>query len=392
MGQLPQHHSDEPPHEESALEQKARELESQLAQERKRVRALGRELLRARAGEQQRIEALAQLLADALRDDNHAAHFHNHQIDSAPQGDAARCWLYDLDCPKPPPEESAVNMGKRIGFCTTCQVFESFVPDVNARLGELVNAVLFLLRRKHAQFADAQQQLVQSEKLAGLGELAAGLAHEINNPTGIILSRLDLIELENADSLPGPVRDDLQCVRRHAERLRLITKSLTSFARRHKVERRVVVMQALLSELLEIVERTILHHNVALLTDMPEAPMKVFADATMIQQVFMNIILNARDAMPDGGKLRITGTVKGDELVVTFRDEGVGMDQFVRAHVFDPFFTTKDDRGTGLGLSVSYGIIKDHGGRIEVESEPGEGALFRVVLPQHVVGNEESCL
>jgi signal transduction histidine kinase len=143
------------------------------------------------------------------------------------------------------------------------------------------------------------------------------------------------------------------------------------------------MLQELLRELLEITERLVQKSNVAVTTRLPDEPMLVFGDGTLLQQVFMNLIINARDAMPEGGQLDITGWIEEGECVLEFRDSGTGMDEATIKRIFDPFFTTKDTKGTGLGLSVSYGIVKDHGGKIEVESELGTGTVFRLALPYH---------
>ncbi|MBX7244230.1 MAG: hypothetical protein K1X53_01955 [Candidatus Sumerlaeaceae bacterium] len=364
-------------------------LRAELARERARAAALERELVAVRGETESQLSMLSRVLFNALDEDYEAPHFHNplldaqnleSPVDGPPSADAARCWLSDPNCERVADMDS---LGDRIRFCSQCDAFHQATPDTFSRVGELLNGILHLLRDKHLKFTETQQQLVQSEKLAGLGELAAGLAHEINNPVGIILARLDCVELENAGKIPGELAEDLNVIRRHAERLRRITRSLTSFARRHKVEKRVVAVQTVLRELLEMIDRTMQRGNVVISLSVTDDPMPAFADATMVQQVFMNIILNARDAMPNGGELRISAFRRGEELVLEFQDNGMGMEKSVRDRVFDPFFTTKDERGTGLGLSVSYGIIKDHGGSIEVESEPGAGALFRIVLPMH---------
>jgi signal transduction histidine kinase len=357
-----------------------RALESELAREQKARARLEKQLEATRDGSGDRLESLARFLLDSIEDENFTGQFFNAAIDDLPDGAALRCWLEEGGCPNG--RTDGKSLGERMRTCTECDAFQDVAPDPFTRLAELVNSVLFLLRRKHEHLSETRHQLVQSEKLAGLGELAAGLAHEINTPTGIILARLDCMNFDQDHHLPSGLRDDLKVIRRHAERLCRITRSLTAFARRHKIEKREVVLQDLLREVLEITERIVERSKVKIVVEMPGVPMKAFADATMIQQVFMNIMLNARDAMPSGGMLTVRGLPARDEWVIEFEDTGIGMDEYVRERVFDPFFTTKEARGTGLGLSVSYGIVKDHNGRIEVESRPGEGALFRVALPR----------
>lgn len=354
-------------------------LEAELKSERARVREMELELARMRNNSDLRMSDLGELLLQALTQETTSGRFANPALEHLLNPDQARCWLHDPNCARAPELEA---FGERIDLCHACEAFKRCAPDPYTRLGELVNAVLFQLDRKHEQYRSAQEQLIQSEKLAGLGELAAGLAHEINTPTGIILARLDVMELDSVN-MPDELREDLTVIRRHADRLRRITSSLTSFARRHKIEKRPVMLQELLQELLEITERLVQKGNVTLSTHMPAEAMMVFGDGTLIQQVFMNLIINARDAMPEGGQLDITGWIEDGNCVLEFRDSGTGMDEATMKRIFDPFFSTKDTRGTGLGLSVSYGIMKDHGGHIEVESELGVGTVFRLVLPYY---------
>lgn len=354
-------------------------LREELHAERARARVLELEIERAKAGSDLKMGNLAQLLMQALSDEGSPVRFSNPALEHVANPEDARCWLHDPDCGRAPDME---NFGKRMEVCSACDAFKRCAPDSYTRVGELVNAILFLLDRRHGQFKSAQEQLIQSEKLAGLGELAAGLAHEINTPTGIILARLDVMELD-MKTMSDTLKEDLGVIRRHAERLRRITSSLTSFARRHKIEKRAVLLQDLLRELLEITERLVQKGNVTISTKLPVEPMQIFGDGTLIQQVFMNLIINARDAMPEGGQLDITGWTENKQCVLEFRDSGTGMDEATMKRIFDPFFTTKDTRGTGLGLSVSYGIMKDHAGSIEVETELGTGTVFRLVLPTY---------
>lgn len=327
-----------------------------------------------------KMDSLTTMLHQVITGYNNVAPFDNPLLEKITGPGANRCWLHDPDCPNTP---SVDNFTERMKVCANCEAFKLAAPDAFTRAGELVNSMLFLLNRHHDQFKEAQAQLIQSERLAGLGELAAGLAHEINTPVGIILARLDCIQMEQSESLDATLREDLEVVRRHATRLRRITSSLTSFARRHKIDKRPVVLQELLREILDITERMVSKSNVLVQTNLPEEPMVVFGDGTLIQQVFMNLIINARDAMPDGGRLFIDPDLEHDCHVLQFRDTGIGMDRETRGRVFDPFFSTKADRGTGLGLSVSYGIIKDLGGKIDVLSEPGTGSIFRVAIPRY---------
>ncbi len=218
----------------------------------------------------------------------------------------------------------------------------------------------------------------QAEKLAALGTLAAGLAHELNNPIGIISSRTELMLLESdALALPGAVREDLQVIHRHAQRVARIAQGLLSFARHSSGEQGPVDLNRVVDETLLLVEKLIVKEGVALTRALaPDLP-PIWGDANAIQQVVMNLITNARDAARAGGEISVETAVTepagGVRLVV--RDTGPGIPPEILPKIFDPFFTTKAE-GTGLGLSISYGIVREHRGTVDVHSQPGEGTTF----------------
>ena len=219
----------------------------------------------------------------------------------------------------------------------------------------------------------------QSEKLAALGTLAAGLAHELNNPIGIISTRAELMLLDaESKGMPEDVVEDLQVIHRHSQRVARIAQGLLSFARSPSGQPGRVDLNRVIDETLLLVEKTIVKGGVrvrrALASDLPP----IWGDANALQQVVMNLLTNARDAVRAGGEIFIeTGVAAeppgGVQLVV--RDTGPGIPPEVLPKIFDPFFTTKAE-GTGLGLSISYGIVRDHRGTVDVRSAPGEGTTF----------------
>jgi hypothetical protein len=222
------------------------------------------------------------------------------------------------------------------------------------------------------------------EKLAALGSLAAGIAHELNNPIGIILSRIELMLMDAEDRQgPAEVVEDLRVLHRQAQRLNRITGGLLSYGRRphdasQPIDVRTVIQDTLLLAHYQL-GRDGIDVSTAFDMDLP----CVLGDATALQQVFMNLLLNARDAMPNGGRLRIVATRTSDQpgwIRLVVADTGGGMAADVLARIAQPFFTTKS-HGTGLGLSVSYTIIREHGGGVEVTSEPGRGTTFTITLP-----------
>ncbi len=224
----------------------------------------------------------------------------------------------------------------------------------------------------------------QAEKLAALGTLSAGLAHELNNPIGIISSRIELMLMEaGAQGLPAQVREDLEVLHRNAQRVARIARGLLSFARPSPGERGPVDLNQVVEETLLLVERQVTKSGIRIVTTLDPAIPPIRGDANALQQVVLNLVTNAREAMDGEGVIRIeTGPAPGRpgwvHLVVA--DTGPGISPEALAKIFDPFYTTKVG-GTGLGLSVSHGIVRDHGGTVEVQSEPEKGTAFVLSFP-----------
>ena len=219
----------------------------------------------------------------------------------------------------------------------------------------------------------------QAEKLAALGTLAAGLAHELNNPIGIISTRAELMLLDaESGGLPEGMHDDLRVIHRHAQRVARITQGLLSFSRHSSGERARVDLNRLVDETLLLVEKQIVRDGIALTRALAPNLPPIRGDANALQQVVMNLLTNARDAVKAGGEITVETTATGGapagvRLVV--RDTGPGIPPELLTKIFDPFFTTKAN-GTGLGLSISYGIVREHQGTVDVHSRPGEGTRF----------------
>ena len=227
-----------------------------------------------------------------------------------------------------------------------------------------------------------QAQLIQSEKLSGIGEFVAGVAHELNNPLTSVMGFSELLAQSNAN--PQHKRH-LEMIHKSAQRCQKIVQALLSFARRHKPERKPVCVNGLIEAALEILNYQLRTSNIAVTTQLdPQLP-QAMVDPHQVQQVFLNIINNARQAIEahqPKGWIKISTTVRGDHVRVTMQDSGPGIPQESLSKIFDPFFTTKEvGKGTGLGLSLCYGIIKEHGGTITPRSRPGEGAMFIIELP-----------
>jgi len=226
-----------------------------------------------------------------------------------------------------------------------------------------------------------------TNKLASIGRLAAGVAHEINNPLAIINEKgglmKDLIEFSptfpERDKFMGLADSILQSV----ERCRTITHRLLGFARRMEVQIEVLDLNELMHEVLGFLEKEALHRNIEIRLLLDDHLPRIASDRGQLQQVFLNIVNNAFQAMNDGGKLTITSWDHDVETVgVVIEDNGIGMSEETLRHVFEPFFTTKKGQGTGLGLSITYGIVKKLGGDIQVQSKEGAGTTFTVYLPK----------
>jgi len=224
----------------------------------------------------------------------------------------------------------------------------------------------------------------QADKLAALGTLAAGLAHEFNNPIGIISSRTELMLLE-ADSraLPEDVREDLRVVRRHAQRISRIAHGLLSFARQSTGAPGPVDLNRLVEDTLVLIENQLTKDGIVVRRNLATELPAMWGDLNALEQVLMNLLTNARDALPGGGEIAVeTSLVPGPPggVCLVVRDTGTGIAEEVLPRIFDPFYTTKSD-GSGLGLSISYGIVRDHQGTIDVQSSPGQGTMFVLTFP-----------
>jgi len=236
-----------------------------------------------------------------------------------------------------------------------------------------------------------EQQLQLAGRLAAVGELAAGVAHELNNPLAAVQAFAQL--LHDKDDLEASVRQDVETIYREAKRATKITTNLLRFARRHKPEKQIVSINEVLEKSLELHAHKMKTSNIDVVTDLdPDLP-PTMADADQIHQVFVNIITNSIQAMTEGSgkrRLHVAARRAGGIIRISFEDTGPGIREENLASIFDPFFTTKEvGKGTGLGLSICYGIIKEHGGHIYARSEYSRGATFVVEIP---IATEDRCL
>jgi signal transduction histidine kinase len=274
------------------------------------------------------------------------------------------------------------------------QSYEALV-ELNASLERRVRERTAELEAAYRDLKAAETHLVQSEKMASLGRLVAGVAHEINNPVSFIASSIAPLRrrLERAVKAPPTdatrllteARELIDIMARGAERTAAIVRDLRSFSRLEEAVRKSVDLREGLDVTLRLLESR-WRDRVTVHRDFEDVPL-VECDPGQVNQVFMNLLANACDATPDGGSIWVSTRLDGDDACVTIRDDGPGMPPDILGRVFEPFFTTKDvGSGTGLGLAIAHGIVTAHGGRIEVESAVGKGTTFRVRLPATAAG------
>jgi PAS domain S-box-containing protein len=225
-----------------------------------------------------------------------------------------------------------------------------------------------------------EEQLQQTDKLSSIGLLAAGVAHEVNTPLAGISSYSQMLMQQIPDT--DPRRQLLEKIHRQTSRASSIVNNLLNFSRVSDKRHTPVDLNRVIDDTIQLLDAQLRNTEIEVSRRFDEALPLALGDAPKLQQVLMNLILNARDAMPQGGRLEISTEAREEAVVINVRDTGLGIAPEHMAKIYDPFFTTKQiGKGTGLGLAVSYGIVRDHGGHIDVESSLGEGTRFQITLP-----------
>jgi signal transduction histidine kinase len=290
----------------------------------------------------------------------------------------------------------ALAVGDRAGRVFTSediQLVQTFAVQATIALE---NARLYQqVREAYEELSRTQAELVLFQKIEAIGRLTGGIAHDFNNLLTVIIGRtaLALQSLKSED----PLRGSLELVHQTAGRATALTHQLLAFSRKQRLEPRVLDLNAVMTDMGQMLERLIGEH-IRLVTALDPALGTVKADRGQLEQVIMNLVVNARDAMPEGGQLtletanveldaafarRHLGSHPGRDVLLAVSDTGTGMSPEIQAHLFEPFFTTKGvGKGTGLGLATVYGIVKQSEGYISVYSEPGRGTTFKVYLPR----------
>ncbi len=266
--------------------------------------------------------------------------------------------------------------------------------DEIASLGRGFNEMLDAIQAHDRERRKLEDELRQSQKLESVGRLAGGVSHDFNNLLTAIIGNAQ--SLADALGPDHPLHADAQEILEAANKATGVTRALLAFSRKHLVAPKPVDVNEMVRQFERLLARVI-GEDVAIAIRTSPEPLVVVGDRGQLEQVLLNLATNARDAMPKGGTLTLetgaeelseeaarahAGASPGRHAVITVRDTGHGLDEETRRHIFDPFFTTKEvGKGTGLGLTIVYGIVHQHGGFVDVESEPGKGATFRVFLP-----------
>jgi two-component system, NtrC family, sensor kinase len=279
------------------------------------------------------------------------------------------------------PIGGVIDMSRRVIGGDLSARLERMPPGEMGLLGQAINQMADAVDRRERQLKlVTQQQIGQSEKLASIGRLAAGIAHEVNNPLTGVLTFAHL--LRKKPNLDDQDRQDLDLILRETTRVREIVKGLLDFARESPSSKQPLDINEVIRQAMALLRGQKEFYRIVIEEALEDDLPQISGDRNQLQQVLLNLSLNACEAMPDGGKLQITTSAQDGEVIITVSDTGCGIKEEHLERVFDPFFTTKPvGKGTGLGLSVSYGIIHQHEGTIVVESIEGTGSTFTVRLP-----------
>jgi two-component system NtrC family sensor kinase len=281
------------------------------------------------------------------------------------------------------PVRSLVKASRRVAEGDLATRVSVNTRDEISVLANAFNTMAAALAARDEQLRDyARKKIMQSERLAVVGQLAADVAHELNNPLqGIVTYSHLLLERMSADD---PKRGSVEKIANQAARCATIIRALLDFSRPKKPQKRLANICSVIEECFSLVEDRAIFHNIEVVRDFGDCLPESVVDPAQLQQVFMNLIINAAEAMGGTGRLTVTTRfdVERGMIQISFGDTGHGIREEDLGRIFDPFFTTKEvGHGTGLGLAISFGIVKEHGGNIAVESAPGVGTTFTIELP-----------
>ncbi|UCD75547.1 MAG: hypothetical protein JSV91_01255 [Phycisphaerales bacterium] len=258
----------------------------------------------------------------------------------------------------------------------------AFLPEEEKLIVAIAREIALIVEREEAQTerTKLQNQLVHADRLATIGQLAAGVAHELNEPLGSILGFAQLVE--KYPDLPAQARQDMERIVRASLYAREVIKKLLVFARQMPPNVIPVNLNRVINDGMQFLEARCAKAGIKVIQNLATDLQEIHADPARLNQILVNLVVNAIQAMPVGGTLTISTNARNGDVVLVVEDSGIGMTDEIVDKIFLPFFTTKDvDEGTGLGLAVVHGIVTSHGGSIDVESRPGDGTRFTVRLP-----------
>lgn len=292
------------------------------------------------------------------------------------KADHGRCW-----------QEVALRQGHSdydtpevsIQQCHECEVYRTACPDRLTELGESFNNLMFLLEEEANQVGSMRAQMVEKEKMVAIGQMASGIAHEVCNPLSSISSIVQMLKRTGTNE---PGTEELELIETHIRRITTTVRQMVSLARPSELRWQKADIGDILEEAIRLIKFDRRAKNVEVVFIPPDTLPLTYVLSGQLEQVFINLSLNALDAMPDGGKLTITTKKDHGSIVVEVEDTGSGIEIELGRRIFEPFFTTKEPgHGTGLGLAVSYSIVRKHGGSLDFESTPHKGTVFRVEIP-----------
>ena len=297
------------------------------------------------------------------------------QFDQLVKKIEAKGFIKNMEC------SLKINNGRELAVLLSCTASR----DENGRITGYDGII-----KDITELHDMEQQLLQADKLASIGQLASGVAHEINNPLALILGYVQFMirnEAENSKFL-----DDLKTIEKQTRNCKKIVEALLHFARKSNIQKSIVDINRIISDVLQVTRHHLELDHIKIKTGFARHIPFVKGDAENLKQVFMNLIINAGQSITNNGSIIISTAFTEKNILVKVEDTGSGIEADIINKIFDPFFSTKPTgEGTGLGLSISYGIIKEHNGNITVKSRPGKGSLFRVELPA-VSKNEDAII
>lgn len=294
-----------------------------------------------------------------------------------------RCWeIEGTLCPDAGRQHDSL---AKFEHCTRCDVYLMACPDPLTRIGENVNRLLSFLQLKYEEALEMHERVRQSEKLAALGELTMGIVHEIKNPLSVLSSRLDCLALELDPAAASDLEGDLAVLRAQIARMRRFLEDLLAFARPAEAPRQPLAINEVIRATLPLFGKTLEKAQIRLESRLTEELPPIEGDPVSIQQILLNLMLNAREATPPGGVIRISSRLNpkdAGQVQVAVRDSGRGIAPAELPRIFSPFFSRQGARGgAGLGLAICSRIMSQHGGAIAARSRPGQGAAFTLTFP-----------